>query len=76
MPPPLSARYAPAMQEEQSTNSSCACEDVVETVVTPAAPPASERYFPDGHTLQLTDPDPSWKVPAKQLVQLAEPVDA
>ncbi len=45
---------------------------MVAAVVTPLAPPTSERYLPEGHTMHAIDPAVAWKVPAGQPVQLAD----
>ena len=56
----------------QSVNVSCNAVEMVEEDNTPVRPPLSVRYRPEGHTLHVTDPVKSWKVPRTQLVQLAE----
>ncbi len=55
----------------QSVNASCNAVEAVDDDSTLITPPASDRYLPEGHTLQVTDPVKSWNVPRTQLVQLA-----
>ncbi len=72
VPPPASFKYLPALQLKQRLKELCASVEDVAVSNTPLALVASVKYLPEGHTLQLPEPVASWKVPAKQLVQLAD----